>query len=111
MLLQSYNEEIDILPSLPDCYRKGYINGICARGGYILNIYWQDGKLEHAELTSRIAKKCTVLKPRRHSSEAGTVHEDVTDTCICGSYRVFIVSASTSENCTVRYPWVKNQTG
>ncbi|MFT3704577.1 MAG: hypothetical protein QM802_19585 [Agriterribacter sp.] len=45
MLLQSQNGELHILPALPDTWTSGNIKGICARGGYKLDITWANGKL------------------------------------------------------------------
>jgi len=47
MLLQSQNEEIHILPALPAVWREGQITGIRARGGYKVDIVWQEGELIH----------------------------------------------------------------
>lgn len=45
MLVQSHAGYIDILPSLPDKWRSGKAYGLRARGGYTLDIEWNDSKL------------------------------------------------------------------
>ncbi len=45
MLLQSQNNELHILPALPDTWVSGSIKGIRARGGYTVEISWKDRKL------------------------------------------------------------------
>jgi alpha-L-fucosidase 2 len=58
MLLQSHTKYIDLLPALPSALAGGQIKGICARGGFRLNIKWKDGKLESADLFSLAGKDC-----------------------------------------------------
>ena len=58
MLLQSQDSVIDLLPALPAALPDGEVNGICARGGYELDIKWRKGMLERLVLTSRIGGDC-----------------------------------------------------
>lgn len=58
MLLQSDGENIYLLPALPDSWQTGYVSGICARGGFELNMYWENGKLLSAEVLSKNGKEC-----------------------------------------------------
>ncbi|MFQ5717749.1 MAG: glycoside hydrolase family 95-like protein, partial [Nitrospinales bacterium] len=60
MLLQSHEGEINLLPSLPSCWSKGFIEGIIARGGFELDISWEEGMLKEAVITSKSGKKCRV---------------------------------------------------
>jgi alpha-L-fucosidase 2 len=58
MLLQSQQGYIDILPALPSALPNGEVKGICARGGFVLNIKWQNGKLQQVEVTSNTGDNC-----------------------------------------------------
>jgi len=52
MLLQSYAEEINILPALPSKYPTGSVKGLRARGACSVDIYWKDGNLVKAQIKS-----------------------------------------------------------
>ena len=60
MLLQSQAGFIELLPALPADLPEGTIKGICARGGFILNFKWQQGKLQNVEVQSKTGGVCTL---------------------------------------------------
>jgi alpha-L-fucosidase 2 len=53
MLLQSHTKYIDILPALPSALPNGSVKGICARGGFVLDIQWSNGKLQQLKIVSK----------------------------------------------------------
>ncbi len=60
MLLQSHTGEIVLLPALPTAWSVGKIDGIVARGGFVIGIEWKDGKLTKATIESLNGGNCTV---------------------------------------------------
>lgn len=59
MLLQSHLT-IELLPALPSAWRNGEIKGLKARGGFIIDISWENGNLTTAEITSINGKDITL---------------------------------------------------
>ncbi len=60
MLMQSHMGFIHLLPALPDAWSEGNINGICAKGGFDVDIAWNEGKLTQAIIKSKNGGKCSL---------------------------------------------------
>jgi alpha-L-fucosidase 2 len=60
MLLQSHEGVIDLLPALPDEWKEGEINGVCARGAFELKMKWENGKIEKTEIFSKQGALCRI---------------------------------------------------
>jgi alpha-L-fucosidase 2 len=52
MLVQSQTGEIDLLPALPAAWSDGSVSGLCARGGFTLDLTWSLGRLASVRVTS-----------------------------------------------------------
>ncbi len=60
MLLQSHNGILQILPALPLEWKSGHVNGLRARGGFVADISWEDGKLTELVVTSLLGRECKI---------------------------------------------------
>ena len=58
LLLQSHTGELEVIPALPKQWPAGSVTGLCARGGFVLDLAWADGKLTSASVTSKTAGVC-----------------------------------------------------
>ena len=59
-LLQSHEDELNLLPALPESWASGEVSGLVARGGFEVGLKWKDGRLDQAALTSRLGNLCRV---------------------------------------------------
>jgi alpha-L-fucosidase 2 len=60
LLVQSHQGFIDILPALPSALPDGHIRGVCARGGFELDMSWKGGKLDKLSILSKAGGPCKI---------------------------------------------------
>jgi alpha-L-fucosidase 2 len=61
MLVQSNENEIRLLPALPDAWESGSVKGICARGGFEISMEWNGKLLKKVSVFSKNGGKTTLI--------------------------------------------------
>ena len=70
MLLQSHNGAINLLPALPDAWSSGEIRGLRARGGYQVDLRWENHRLVAATIRS-LAGRTPLIEIGGQQTELG----------------------------------------
>ena len=77
MLLQSHEDVISLLPALPAQWDHGSFRGLCARGGYELDVCWENYEVVSFDIKAKFAGECRIELPCTQKSldfvdESGT---------------------------------------
>ena len=70
MLLQSHAGYIEPLPALPASWPNGNVKGLCARGGFVVDIAWSQGRLSNLTVRSRLGNRCFVCAKKYVAAES-----------------------------------------
>ncbi len=60
MFLQSHENFIELLPALPSAWKDGEMKGLVARGNFVLDMKWKNGKLTESTISSETGGTCQI---------------------------------------------------
>ena len=60
LFVQSHDGEIHLLPALPKAWPTGYVKGLKARGGYIVDVEWREGRFLKGTVHAHFDARCRV---------------------------------------------------
>ncbi|MCL2299608.1 MAG: glycoside hydrolase family 95 protein, partial [Firmicutes bacterium] len=63
MLLQSNGSLIEPLPALPEAWSTGSFEGLVARGNFVVDCAWEDGRLTRMTIEARAGGECSIKYP------------------------------------------------
>ncbi|MBA7578461.1 hypothetical protein ES708_20326 [subsurface metagenome] len=66
MLVQSTEDEIRLLPALPDAWENGSVKGVCARGGFEVSMEWNQKVLTKLSIIAKKGGKTMLISGNKH---------------------------------------------
>jgi alpha-L-fucosidase 2 len=70
MILQSHADEIELLPAIPKIWKQGMVSGLRARGGFTVDIKWNNSKLGEAVIICNTDRQY----PVRYGNKVKTIN-------------------------------------
>jgi len=77
MLLQSHAGYIELLPALPTAWKTGKVTGLMARGGFQVDMEWEEGQLTQVTLLSKLGNPCTLRYGDKETSHQTVANQQI----------------------------------
>ncbi|RAH67441.1 glycoside hydrolase family 95 protein [Aspergillus aculeatinus CBS 121060] len=91
MLVQSHAGVVHLLPALPGKVATGSVSGLVARGGFVVDVEWEEGGLKEAKIVSRRGGALRVrVQDGKGFRVNGVVYTGVVETVVG---RVYVVTS------------------
>jgi len=72
MLMQSENGELHVLPALPDAWQQGSVQGLRARGGFVIqDLEWKEGNITKLVIRSTLGGNLRLRTPNEIMNSNG----------------------------------------
>jgi len=78
MLIQSHEDYLRLLPAIPAAWSRGSVKGLCARGGFVVDMTWSEGKVQSCSITSKLGNMLKLSingQKRQIKTKAGLVYK------------------------------------
>ena len=69
--------EIQLLPALPSALPEGSVKGLCARGGFVIDLEWKEGKVTTAKIYAKIGGKLRIRAGNAHFEASTKPGEEI----------------------------------
>ncbi|MGD8175825.1 glycosyl hydrolase family 95 catalytic domain-containing protein [Marinimicrobium sp. ARAG 43.8] len=79
MLVQSHDGAIHLLPALPDAWPEGQVSGLVTRGGFVIDMAWQNGKVTEFTLHSRLGGPVRIRAHRAPTASTNVAVNTIDD--------------------------------
>ena len=63
MMLQNTVKGVHLLPALPSAWDDGHFKGLKAKGGFVFDVAWKDGKMVEGRVHSAAGQECRMYLP------------------------------------------------
>jgi alpha-L-fucosidase 2 len=74
MFVQSHDGAVHILPAVPGVWAKGKISGLRARGGFLIDMEWENGQVKTVKIKSLLGGNLRIRTSTPLSLSGGTVN-------------------------------------
>lgn len=71
MFMQSHDGALHLLPAVPDRWSNGSVKGLVARGGFIVDLEWKNGKVQKVNMKSTLGGNLRIRTATRLSAKNG----------------------------------------
>ena len=82
MLLQSHTGQLEILPAIPEAWKDGNVKGLCARGGFQIDIQWRGRVVVSLTIYSKLGKECVLSREGLESLSLDDLHATTSESQI-----------------------------